>query len=223
MYDTFKWNLLLLYYMVLGSILGLTRDSFGFGINPYIGQILDIVIIALVLGFIFKDYFRPVVKAAYDPLLHYKQVGRSKFWLALIAISPAVVLHEVGHYIIALVYGAQATIYASYGFLALGVVLKLAGAPFLFFVPGFVSHSALPGFPTAAVSFSGPAVNLVLFLGSWYLLKNYQKYKIPEKYLQVLGFSKSINLFLFAFNMIPIRPFDGGGVVMGLIRGFMGG
>ncbi len=141
----------------------------------------------------------------------------------MIAITPAVVLHEAGHLIVALIYGAKATFYASYGFLALGLVLKLANAPFLFFVPGFVTHSPLPGFPTAAVSFAGPAVNLILFLGSWYLLKNYQKYKIPEKYLQVLGFSKSVNLFLFAFNMIPIRPFDGGGVLMGLIRGFMGG
>lgn len=209
--------------MVLGSILGFTRDSFGFSFPPILGEVLDIVIIAVALGFIFKDYFRPAVRAAYDPLKHYREVGRSKFWLSMIAITPAVVLHEAGHLSVALAYGAKATFYASYGFLALGVVLKLAGAPFLFFVPGFVSHSALPGFPTAAVSFAGPAVNLVLFAGSWYLLKNHQKFNIPEKYLQVLGFSKSVNLFLFVFNMIPIRPFDGGGVLMGLMRGFMGG
>jgi Zn-dependent protease len=189
-------------------ILDFTRDTLlglsGAGIPLFLLEAIDIVIIALALGFIFKDFFRKPAPAEYDPLAHHNSKGNFKFAMAVTA--PAVVLHELGHKIVAMAFGIQSQLYASYGFLLLGIMLRLMGSPFLFFVPGFVSHA--PSTPAVGIliSLAGPFVNLCLWLGSSALLKYT---KIPHKFRQILIPTAKINMFLFIFNMIPIPPFDG--------------
>ena len=172
------------------------------------------------IGFIFSDIF-PRRAEGYDPLAQ----QRFSFvdWEALkwgaMAAAPGVVLHELAHKFLALSFGLQATFHAAYFWLIIGVALKLARFPFIFFVPGYVSYLSI-GTPMqhALIALAGPATNLALWLGSWYLLK--QGGKKFRKYTALLYLNKQINMFLFIFNMIPIPPFDGGQVFSSLMQAF---
>ena len=126
----------------------------------------------------------------------------------------------------ALGFGLSATFFAFYrssftlmlGILA--VISKLTGFGFVFIVPGFVGISGNgTNLQFALAAFAGPFVNLILWLGSWYLLKNkiYRK-----KHHLLLALTQRINMFLFIFNMLPIPGFDGYKVFTGLIRTFIG-
>jgi Zn-dependent protease len=99
------------------------------------------------------------------------------------------------------------------------IALVLMNSPFVFFVGGYVSHTALASLPSAVVAFAGPFVNLVLWLG----IKPFLKTKYGKKHMQVLLMISKINMFLFIFNMIPIPGFDGFHFFEGIIRFFIGG
>ena len=154
-------------------------------------EIIDLAIMILAVGFIFKDYVAPrVVSANYDPLAQFRQ--KAKFFdenlkTSIMVTAPAIALHELGHKIAAMSYGLDATFHAAYNWLAIGVVLKLLNFPFLFFVPGYVSYSGFVShIGQALIAFAGPAVNL--------------------------------GLFLFIFNMLPFGFFDGAQVFGSLIE-----
>lgn len=184
-------------------------------------ELFDVIVMTLALGFIFKDVFSKPQEEDYDPLTakRYSFLNWADFKFAIIVTGPAILLHELGHKFVAIALGLYAQFHAAYMWLGLGVILKLVGAPLVFFVPAYVSHSAaaLP-WQSALIAFAGPFVNLVLWLGSWYVLKNAKKLSRPQFVL--ISLTKRINMFLFIFNMIPIPPFDGGHVVMGLWQTF---
>jgi Zn-dependent protease len=69
-------------------------------------------------------------------------------------------------------------------------------------------------------AFAGPAVNLVLFLATFLLLKSRSFVKNNKKYVPLLFITSRINIFLFIFNMLPIPMFDGWKVYSGLIGAF---
>ncbi|MBI2142035.1 hypothetical protein HYU15_00920 [Candidatus Woesearchaeota archaeon] len=180
-------------------------------------ELIDLVIMIAAVGFIFRDLFaRAALSAlpgkgdAYDPIKAARKsvdfggiFGSMK--AAIIVTAPAIALHEMAHKFVSLGFGIPATFHASYFWLSIGVVLKLLSFPFIFFVPGYVEHTLSTPFVNAVIAFSGPAVNLALWLGSAALLKT----KIKNKYRPLLHMTKGINMFLFIFNMIPIPPFDG--------------
>ena len=191
-----------------------------------LGEIIDLILMTVFVGYIFSDMI-PVRRENYDPLLHYKRgfdFERLKF--AILATAPAIILHELAHKFVAISFGLNAVFYAFYRSsftLMLGIftiISKLTGFGFMFFVPGFVS---IGGNGThlqfALTAFAGPFVNLILWLGSLYMLKN-RKYK--KKYYLLLLLTSRINMFLFIFNMLPIPGFDGYKVFVGLIRAFTG-
>lgn len=186
-----------------------------------IWEIIDMIIISLAVGYIFKDMFpRAMVHSYEDYFEEYKpKFSMNDFKFAILVVAPAIILHEFGHKIAALAFGLYATFNAAYLWLVLGVVLKAFGSPILFFVPAYVAHSAT-AFPwqSSIIAFAGPFVNLVLWLGSWLILKKAKK--LDHTTQTALLFTKRINMFLFLFNMIPIPPFDGGQVLMGLIGTF---
>jgi len=188
-------------------------------------EIIDILIMTLALGFIFKDFFRPHVRVSdnYDPLEYYKSKKSMFDWqnmkFAIIVTAPAIILHEFGHKFVAIMFGATATFHAAYMWLGVGIVLKLIGSSFLFFVPAYVSHTAVATpLHSAAIAFAGPAVNLVLWVCAWGVLK--AGIKVNQRTGSILHLTSRINMFLFFFNMIPIGFFDGAHVLKGLLAAF---
>ena len=189
-------------------------------------EIIDLIAMTFFVGYIFSGMI-PARRENYDPLVHYKRgfdFERLKF--AIMATAPAIIVHELAHKFVALGFGLNAVFYAFYRStftLMLGVftiISKLTGFGFMFFVPGYVSIGGTgTHLQFALTAFAGPFVNLILWLGSWYLLKN--KFYKKKHYLLLLLTSR-INMFLFIFNMLPIPGFDGYKVFVELIRAFSG-
>ena len=192
-------------------------------------ELFDIVLMTLLLGFLFSDVFRPPAprKASQDPVAHYLQPRRNKlreFWFSVLAIAPAVILHELAHKFVAIHFGLQATFHAFYAnsttlFLGvLAIIAKLSGFGFVFLVPGYVQilGSATP-LQHAAIAFAGPAVHGLFWLGSLLALKFGKNFS--RQTVQLLAVMKYVNGFLFILNMLPIPGIDGFSVYSGLFGG----
>ncbi len=199
--------------MVL-SLLNFTRDSFlvplGMGAisQTFFFEVIDMIIMALAIGYIFSGIIRRPIAHDYDPLKFYEK-KRGKWddikFGAMVA-GGAVVLHELSHKLVAMAFGVKATLYAPYGFYLLVILLKAIGFPFLFFVGGFVVHGPLPALPNALVAIAGPLMNFILWFVAWYGVK---KGLIKRKYFHFAVPFAKINLFLGVFNMLPLPGFDG--------------
>ncbi|MBN2141690.1 hypothetical protein JW711_00005, partial [Candidatus Woesearchaeota archaeon] len=181
-----------------------------------IQEIIDIIVMTLVIGFIFKDFFkkRPKVEVLlpknYDPLKkHQQMLNWDDFWFAVAVVGPSIILHEFGHKFFAISQGLAAEFHAAYTWLVLGIILKLISFGFIFFVPAYTSIIGNgTNLQFAGVAFAGPAVNLLLWLISAYVLKNYSK-KLKGDWYHFFFLMSKINMFLFLFNMLPIPGFDG--------------
>ena len=133
-------------------------------------ELLDIVIMTLVAGFIFMDAFRKPV--ATDPLVQLQDTWIKRFFYAAGVVAPPIILHELGHKLIAVSYGLTATFKAAYGWLLAGVLIKLINFPFFVMVPAYVSVIGIATpLEHALISLAGPGVNAVLWLVSLILLK----------------------------------------------------
>jgi len=181
----------------------------------YLRELLDVIIMTLALGYIFKDAFRKPEYHHYDPLEALRHIRQSTTWqdfqFAALVTAPAVILHELAHKFVALGFGLQATFHASYSFLALGILLKMLNFPFIFFIPGYVSHSmAASPWQAALISGAGPFTNLALWLVCQALLRTKSFMRTHKHWHAALFLSSRINIFLFIFNMLPIPFFDGG-------------
>ena len=199
----------------------LIGNSLGINTNNFFWEIIDMIIMSLAIGFIFKDFFQKRINLTdYDPLTaNKKKIFSPELKIAILSVAPAILLHEMGHKFAALVMGIHATFYAAYGWLLIGILLKLMGTGIIFFIPGYVAHAVnITPSQSMIIAFMGPFMNLVLWFVSMILIKNAEKLKIKNQFLQALYFSKSINLFLFFFNMIPVPPFDGYHVFKGLFN-----
>jgi len=189
-----------------------------------INEIIDIIVMTLAIGYIFSKLFRRQPQEGYEPLEYYKKnpIIEDIKYGAMIA-APAVVLHELAHKFVAMSFGATAVLHAPsllgipYGMYLLVIILIHMNFPIFFFVGGYVSHTALPPLASSLVAFSGPLTNLLL----WLLCISLIKYKLVDsKYYHMIGLMAKLNLFFFAFNMIPIPGFDGSAGFLGLIRAF---
>ncbi|MBM3200164.1 M50 family metallopeptidase, partial [Candidatus Woesearchaeota archaeon] len=174
-------------------------------------EFFDLVVMTLALGYIFSA-FMPQQLFGQRGIYHLlKAQAQGLDWEALkyavIITAPAVALHELGHKFVALLFGLSAEFSASYWGLGLGVFLKMVNAPFIMFVPGYVSipsdaHVLISGL----VALAGPLVNLFLWLGASVYIKFF---KLNRKQMILAHLTKKINLFLFIFNILPFGFFDG--------------
>ncbi len=185
-------------------------------------EIFDIIIMTFAIGFIFKDVFRYAPKVEVFTPEYYISKSNFKwndFWFAVAVVAPSIIFHEFGHKFVALAFGMTAVFHAAYTWLAIGVVLKLIGIGFIFFVPAYVSIMGA-GVPSqmALVAFAGPAVNLVFWLGAKLALKYQKKLKLTRFHEHLLFLVSKINMFLFIFNMLPIPGFDGWSVFSYLFK-----
>lgn len=187
-------------------------------------EVFDIVLMTFVIGFIFKDVFRRTPRVEVITPEHYLgqyKRGRgfnwSDFWFAAAIVAPSIILHEFGHKFVAIANGMSASFHAAYFWLAIGVILKVIGFGFIFFVPAYTSILGQGSdLQFAAIAFAGPAVNLVLWLGSLIIMKTRKKIK-GDAYHFLFLISR-INMFLFIFNMLPIPGFDGYQVFGAIIK-----
>jgi Zn-dependent protease len=177
-------------------------------------ELLDIVVMSLVVGYIFKDVFRPAQRLLYpeDFLKNvtpgFRKPRVSDFWFAVLLVAPAIILHELGHKFVAIAFGFQATFEAAYVWLALGILMKLFFPGFIFFIPAVTMIiGGVTPLSDALISVAGPAVNGLLWLGCVIYLKTHRKAKAES--LRYIVLFRRINGILFIFNMIPIPGFDG--------------
>ena len=172
-------------------------------------EIADMIVMTAAVGFFFKDFFK-TKKYGFD---------WNAFKFSCLITAPALIFHELAHKFFALYYGLQATFHAAYIWLGIGIVLRLARFPFIFFVPAYVGISGatkIPPMQMSLIAAAGPLTNLALFLIAWGILK--KKRNLSRKTMLFLVITKQLNLFLFIFNMLPIPFFDGHKVFSGLIQ-----
>lgn len=184
-----------------------------------ISEIFDMIAMTAVVGYIFSDIFKKPVREDYDPLTHFKPgFDIENFKFAILVAAPAIILHELGHKFVAISYGLEAHFEAAWFFLGLALIMKLMNFGFIFIVPAYVSiiGRATP-LESSLIAFSGPAVNLALWL---FAMLSVKKNFFPKKYDAALLLTSKINMFLFIFNMLPIPGFDGNKVFLELIGAF---
>ncbi len=181
-------------------------------------EIIDITIMIAAAGFIFMNMLSQQVLGGMRRAFSWHD-----FYFACLVAGPAIVLHEIGHKFSALSFGISATLHAPYLWLAAATVLVLIKFPIIFFVGGYVEHAGGTWLQNSIISFSGPLINLVLWLGALAILKN-KKFsrKINKKYIPLVYLTKQINMFLFIFNMLPIPGFDGYAFFLSIYHVFFG-
>jgi len=178
-------------------------------------EIFDILLMTFVIGFIFSSFIRPKPR---DILDYYKSNMWNDIKYGIIIAAPAVVLHELSHKFMAMSFGATATLHAPYSMYAIVILMKLVNFPLMFFVGGYVSHTALPALQSSFVALAGPLINLLIWLVILLLVKTSS---VNKKYYNILVPAAKLNMFLFIFNMIPIPGFDGFGFLQGLFQAFV--
>lgn len=176
----------------------------------------DAIIIIVAIGYIFNNVFKPKVKNIVDYYMQTKAgFNWNDFLFACAVVAPAIIIHELGHKICALLLGLTATFHAAYTWLGIGILLKLLNFGFIFFVPAYVEiqGTTLPIY-SSLIAFMGPFVNLAFWIIASLILRTK---KISQKAVYFWFLVKRINMFLFIFNMLPIPGFDGFKVYSGII------
>ncbi len=195
-----------------------------------LNEILDIIIIIAIVGYIFKDFIKVKHHTSYheDPIKFYQQKPSfSNLKVAILVTAPAIILHELGHKFMAMAFGMTAVLKAAYEFLLLGIVLKILNFGFIFFVPAYVrsgcatedlvciANTILNPWIYSLIAFAGPMINGIIWLTCYFMLKSSNT---KSKYKPIIFLTKRINGFLFVLNLLPIPGFDGWHVIRGIIE-----
>ena len=135
----------------------------------------------------------------------------------LIGVTLSIILHELGHTGMGLVFGIRST------------AIEINGLGGL----AYLQREPPKRWQSIAISLAGPAVNLALYLLAmllaWMLLQwNMSAIEagdaddpyIPYGVYQALGDFQFANGFMFLFNLLPAFPLDGGRALRQLISGF---
>ena len=134
----------------------------------------------------------------------------SQFVIVLIATGTGFILHELSHKYAAIHYGAHAEFRAWNQGLILAVALALiSNGEFVFAAPGavYVFGSHITAKQNGIISLAGPAMNLAVAIIFGIALSVFSP---PKGFiLDAIITTMHINLFLAAFNLLPISPLDG--------------
>ena len=185
-------------------------------------EILYILITILVVGYIFSGMikFQATISQNHANLFaRYQLFNWNEIKLGILIAAPGIILHELAHKFTALAFGLQASYQIWPTGLLIGVVLKILNTGFILLAPGYVTILGASSIQSSITAFAGPAMNLMLWLGP-YLILRYNK-KLTKKTALILLITEKINMWLFIFNMIPLPPLDGFKVVQPLINFFI--
>jgi Zn-dependent protease len=129
------------------------------------------------------------------------------FAISMLTVGTGFLLHELAHKVVAIRFGQVAAFRADYGMLGIAIASALAG--FLFAVPGAVYHRGrITEKQNGLISVAGPVTNLALaaiFLPIFLVG--------PGIVGEIGRWGLLVNVFLAAFNMIPVGPLDGKSVM----------
>ncbi|WP_292461068.1 site-2 protease family protein [Methanothermococcus sp.] len=158
-------------------------------------EIKDLSISTFAIALIFAWYGRGIPNIDFWFIL--------QFIIAVFAVGSGFILHELAHRTVARHFGAWSEFRAWYEGLAIALVLKVL-LGFTFIAPGavYIYKDYLTTEENGLISLAGPLTNVVLAF-MFYILN------IPL--ISSIGFH--VNLFLAAFNMIPIYPLDGSKII----------
>ena len=133
----------------------------------------------------------------------------TQFAIMLVAVGTGFILHELAHKYVGIHYGAHAEFRAwRQGLLlAIGLAILTSGA-FVFAAPGavYVYGNSITRKQNGIISWVGPLTNIAVALGFGALLAVLR----PGEFLaRIMVSAMYVNLFLAAFNLLPIFPLDG--------------
>ena len=146
----------------------------------------------------------------------------------------AITLHEAAHGYVAKYFGDM-TAYSQgrvslnpvvhidpLGTIVIPTLLYMIGSPFLFGyakpVPVNFGNLRKPKQQMAWVALAGPAANLVMaFLWMIFVIVLHVIGVEAEFFFKMAQAGVSVNLMLFAFNLFPIPPLDGGRILVSLL------
>lgn len=123
----------------------------------------------------------------------------------VILIFGCVLLHELGHALMARRYGigtVDITLYPIGGVARLERMPRSAG-------------------PELLIALAGPAVNLAIAATLWAVVAAFGPW-MTEDLAASLGLLTFVNVGLLIFNMLPVFPMDGGRVLRALLSGWLG-
>ncbi|ENN96203.1 peptidase M50 [Methanocaldococcus villosus KIN24-T80] len=139
----------------------------------------------------------------------YPHISITLFLIALIAVGSGFIFHELAHRFVARYYGAFSMFKAWYEGLLLALILKIVLGVTLI-APGavYIYKDHLTNKENGVIAISGPLTNILLaFI---FLIISF----IPIPLISLTGtVGFYINLYLAAFNLLPIPPLDGYKVV----------
>lgn len=174
-------------------------------------EIQDLLIAWLALGVAFAIFFAGGGQRAIALVTESPTAFAVALVVSLLTAGVGFLLHELGHKVMAVRYGNVAAFRAEYNMLFLAIMSAFLG--FIFAAPGAVHHRGrLTERQHGLIALAGPAVNLVLaavFVPLW-IAGGVAGIDLLEL---LGGRGLAVNLFLAAFNMIPIGALDGKTVV----------
>lgn len=166
-------------------------------------EVRDLLAAWLALGLAFAIFFDGRGAALRNLLGSPSRLGVA-LAVSLVTAGVAFLGHELAHKFVAVRYGQLAAFRADYGMLFLAVMSALIG--FLFAAPGAVRHRGrLTDRQHGVIALAGPAANVVMavpFAAVWLVSGDGLAGVVGGRGL-------AINLFLAAFNLVPIRSLDG--------------
>ena len=136
---------------------------------------------------------------------YYPGLTPAAYWsmgvIAALGLFASIVLHELGHAVVARRHGLP--------------IRRIT----LFIFGGVAEMEAEPERPAVEfwVAIAGPIVSFLVGLGCWLLLQAAAGAGVGVPVLGVLGYLATINIILAVFNLVPAFPLDGGRILRAIL------
>lgn len=186
--------------VIIFSVIFMSYNIFHFSSHEIRDLIISTVAIALIFAWPGRGFY-----IFNDPTFFYR------FTIAILIVGSSFIFHELAHRTVARYFGAYSEFRAWFEGLAIALILKIL-LGFTFIAPGavYIYKNYLTSKENGIISLSGPLSNILLATVFYILSIFMPPYSVISL---ILNFGVYINLYLAAFNLLPIPPFDGSKVL----------